>query len=304
MLSQPIFCLTIRSLSRNYGRVLRIFALVLFSLVHCAAQAQAYEFQNGQRPPTQQAPIPETESDNQIQLFLPIIAGGASLLDHDERPSQPPMHVASPADHTGESDTPPPEGNRHTFVTDSGGHLDRMLFRGDLPDGHLKFTIEITSPVVQQSDVTPEGLLTPAAFVEFASQNFMPLQAILTLQVNDVDDDAPDVCPERDYIRINGWQILAPNEVAPAFLRGGHEQWNEWKVPVPITLLRFPIAGASGGDPIPGINEVAIEVNAECEDDGWAVKIDWGSIALRPNLTGSMRRRMACGRCSSRRVRQ
>ena len=133
MLSQPIFCLTIRSLSRNYGRVLRIFALVLFSLVHCAAQAQAYEFQNGQRPPAQQAPIPETQPDNQIQLFLPIIAGGTSPLDHDEHPSQPTADVASAAGHTGDSDTPPPESNRYTFVTDSGGHLDGYWFRNDLP---------------------------------------------------------------------------------------------------------------------------------------------------------------------------
>jgi pimeloyl-ACP methyl ester carboxylesterase len=195
------------------------------------------------------------------------------------------MNVASSANDTDDSDTPPPEGNRHTFVTDSGGHLDRAWFRGDLPDGQLKFTIEITSPVVRWSDVDSEGLLTPPAFVKLTFGNFMPPQAILTLQVNDVDDDAQDVCPEMDYVRINGRQIFAPNEVTPAFLRGGHDQWNEWKVPVPITLLRFPIAGSSGGNPIPGINEVAIEVNAECEDDGWAVKVDWGSITLRPNLT-------------------
>lgn len=34
-----------------------------------------------------------------------------------------------------------------------------------------------------------------------------------------------------------------------------------------------------------GFNEIAIEVNAECQTNGWAVNIDSGSIALRPNLT-------------------
>ena len=170
MLSQPIFCLTIRSLSRNYGRVMRTFALVLFSLVHCAAQVQAYEFQNGQRPPAQQAPIPETQPDNQIQLFLPIIAGGTSPLDHDERPSQPPIHVASAADQTGSPDgDPPPHKKRYTFVTDSGGYLDGYWFRNDLPDGQLKFTIEITSPIVSQSTLDPQGFLTQAAVDDFFS---------------------------------------------------------------------------------------------------------------------------------------
>jgi hypothetical protein len=132
LLSQPISRLTFRFLYRNYGRILRVFVLVLFSLALGVTQAQAYGFQNGQRPPLQQASTPENEPGNQIQLFLPIIAGGASPLEYDERPSQPPLYVASAADHTCDSDTPPPEGNRHTFVTDAGEHLDRTWFRGDL----------------------------------------------------------------------------------------------------------------------------------------------------------------------------
>ena len=274
-----MFCRLWCSISKGFG----VSLAFLLSLICGLSQVEGHGFQSPDRPPIQQAPPPQIEPGT--QLFLPLIAGGASPLDHDERPSQPAIYVISAAEHTGDSNTPPPEENRHTFITDTGGHLDGLWFRSDLPDGQLKFTIEITSPVVQQSDVTPEGLLTPAAFVALTSQNFMPPQAILTLQVNDVDDDAQDTCPERDYIRINGWQILTPNEVAPAFLRGGNDQWNEWKVPVPITLLRFPIAGTSGENPLLGINEIAIEVNAECEDDGWAVKVDWGSITLRPNLT-------------------
>lgn len=153
MFPRPVSCPTLRLLYCNLGRFFVFSALMLFSLVFCVPQAQAYGSQNKQRPPTQQAPSPQSEPG--AQLFLPLIAGGVSPLDHDERPSQPPMNVASAADHTGDSDTPPPEGNRYTFVTDSGEHLDGYWFRNDLPDGQLKFTIEITSPVVQQSDVTP-----------------------------------------------------------------------------------------------------------------------------------------------------
>ncbi len=180
MLSQPIFCLTIRSLSRNYGRVLRIFALVLLFLTLYVAQAQAYGFQNDQRLPAQQTPTPQNEPGNQTQLFLPIMAGGASPLDHDERPSQPHMNVVSAADHTGDSDTPPPEGNRHTFVTDSGEHLDTLWFRNDLPDGQLKFTIEITSPVVGRAHVDSQGFLTQEAIGDLVRRSIMPFEAILT----------------------------------------------------------------------------------------------------------------------------
>lgn len=127
MLLHHVSCPTFRLLHCNLSKP-SIFCLVLLlSLVLSMAQAQAYGLQNEQRPPTQQTPAPHTQPGNQI--FLPIIAGGASPLDHDERPSQPPINVVSSANDTGDSDTPPPEGNRHTFVTDSGGHLDRSWFR-------------------------------------------------------------------------------------------------------------------------------------------------------------------------------
>lgn len=116
----------------------------------------------------------------------------------------------------------------------------------------------------------------------------MPHEAELTLQVFDVDHDpnAETVCPERDYIRINGKQVTLPNEAAPAFLRSGDNQWNEWKVYFPVTYLRFPvITFPFGGSTTPAVNEIAIEVNAECQTNGWAVTVDWGSITLRPNLT-------------------
>ena len=127
LVSDPTF----RFLCDRLGRILGVPVVLLLSLALCVSQAQGYGFRNGEAPPIQQAPPPQTEPG--AQLFFPLIAGGASPLDHDERPSQPPMYVASAADHTGDSDTPPPEGNRHTFVTDSGGHLDGYWFCNDLP---------------------------------------------------------------------------------------------------------------------------------------------------------------------------
>lgn len=289
MFPRPVSHPTLRLLYCNLGKFFVFSALMSFSLTLCVSQAQAYALQNEQRPPIQQAPSPQSEPG--AQLFLPLIAGGVSPLDHDERPSQPPMNVASAADHTGDSDTPPPEGNRYTFVADSGGHLDGYWFRNDLPDGQLKFTIEITSPTVSSLNVDSQGFLTQAAVDNLARRGIMPHEAELTLQVFDVDHDPHDetVCPERDYIRINGKQVTLPNESAPAFLRSGDDLWSEWKVYFPVTYLKFPVTTfttfPSGQLPTPAINEVAIEVNAACQTNGWAVKIDWGSIALRPNLT-------------------
>jgi pimeloyl-ACP methyl ester carboxylesterase len=288
MFPRPVFYFTFHSFCCKLGRILGVTAALFFSLILCIPQAQGYGFRNGEAPPIQQAPPPQAEPNNPAQLFLPLVAGGASPLDHDEGPSQPPMNVVSAADHTGDSDTPPPEGNRYTFVADSDGHLDGYWFRNDLPDGQLKFTIEITSPAVSQSNLDPQGFLTQAAVGDFARRGVMPHEAELTLQVFDVDHDpyAETICPERDYIRVNGKQLTLPNESAPAFLRSGDDLWSEWKVYFPVTYLKFPISTFPfGGSPAPAVNEIAIDVNAGCQTNGWAVKIDWGSIALRPNLT-------------------
>jgi hypothetical protein len=133
MFPRLVFNLTFRLFCGKPDKILGVSAVLFFSLILCIPQAQGYGFRNGEAPPTQQAPPPQTEPNNPAQLFLPLVAGGASPLDHDEGSSQPPTNVVSAADHTGDSDTPPPEGNRYTFVADSGGHLDRTLFRGDLP---------------------------------------------------------------------------------------------------------------------------------------------------------------------------
>jgi hypothetical protein len=125
--SAVMFCRLWCSLSKGFG----ISITLLFFFAFGLSQAEGHGFQSPDRTPIQQAPLPQTEPN--AQIFLPLVAGGTWSLDHDERPSQPPINVVSAADHTGDSDTPPPEGNRHTFVTDAGEHLDGYWFRNDLP---------------------------------------------------------------------------------------------------------------------------------------------------------------------------
>jgi hypothetical protein len=201
MFPRLIFNLTFGFFCCKLNRILSVPATLFFSLVLCVSQAQGHGFRNGEAPPIQQAPPPQTEPGTQI--FLPLIAGGVSSLDHDERPSQPSMNVTGAADQTDAPDGGlPPIKKRYTFVTDSGGHLDGYWFRNDLPDGQLKFTIEITSPVVNRLNLDPQGFLTQDAVDDLARRGVMPHEAELTLQVFDVDHDAEMVCPERDYIRI------------------------------------------------------------------------------------------------------
>ena len=167
MFPLPVFHSTFHSLHCDFGRLLVFSVVLLLSLTFCIFPAQAYGLQNGRNP--QQAPPPQIEPSNGAQLFLPLIVSGASS-DYDERPSKPSMSVTGAADQTGSPDgDPPPHKKRYTFVTDSGGYLDGYWFRNDLPDGQLKFTIEITSPIVSQSTLDPQGFLTQAAVDDFFS---------------------------------------------------------------------------------------------------------------------------------------
>ncbi len=126
--SAVTFCRLWCSLSKGLSISLELLFFFAFDL----SQAEGYGFQSAEWSPIQQTPAPQTESGE--RLFLPLIAGGASSSDYDERPSQPPISVTGAADQTNAPDGgPPPIKKRFTFVTDSGGHLDGYWYRNDLP---------------------------------------------------------------------------------------------------------------------------------------------------------------------------
>ena len=115
---------------RLSGKLFSVLIMILLTFAFDAPQLRAYGTQDNSCLLAQ--PTPPAQTESVAQLFLPLVMGGIPPTDHDERPSRT-SNMVSASNHTGGSSTPPPEGNRHTFVTDSGGHLDGYWFCNDLP---------------------------------------------------------------------------------------------------------------------------------------------------------------------------
>lgn len=180
----------------------------------------------------------------------------------------------------------PPIANRHTFISGMGGELDQYLNRTGTIDGRLTFTIAISAPVLPPDVVLLDsGFVNPFYLPKLTEDHVLPKQAMLVLRIYDVDDDEGLSCPETDYILINGNRITSWETLNGASLRGGNERWNTWSVPFSPSMLRFPTALNTESDqpPAPAINEIAIDVDAECQAT-WAVEVDWGAIVLGPNV--------------------
>jgi hypothetical protein len=269
--------------------VLAAFLAMLFSTAPVASSS----FSVG---PGEQAMIEQSPSDPPLpdelplpnRLFLPQVSktgdGGA-----DERPPQKSVHIAGTDAYT--ERVPPPVANLYTFVSDTGGDLDQYLSRAGTLDGKLTFTIAITAPVLPEAAVNPvDGFLHPLSAITLTNQHVLPKQAMLTLRVWDVDDDEGLSCPETDNVLINGNRLRTLDWPYGAYLRGGNDKWRTWSVFFPSDLLRFPTAvGIEGGQPpLPAINDIAIEVDAECPSGTWAVEVDWGAIVLGPSTRYSV----------------
>lgn len=212
--------------------------LFIVAILFCAA-ALTFSTVNAEmrdKPPTELAqPEPTLVSSTQTAatVFLPLIAHESSnhIAAHEEAP---PLRVTASSDRNGNSETPPPIANNHTFVTDESGYLDDYWYRFELPNGQLTFTIAITAPVtpVNAEYILADGSLTYAGLEYMMSRHKLSYLSSLQLHVFDVDHDAPD-CAEVDSVSINGHPV--------GVLRSGDGEWNTWSMNVPTLFLRFPI---------------------------------------------------------------
>jgi hypothetical protein len=121
-------------------------------------------------------------------IFLPLIANELNS-QPVARNESPPIRVMASSDHNGNSETPPPTVNNHTFVADEGDYLDNYWYRFELPSGQLTFTIAITAPVVPVNAeyILADGSLTYAGLEHMMSRRKLSYLSSLQLHVFDVD---------------------------------------------------------------------------------------------------------------------
>jgi len=219
------------------------------------------------------------------RIFLPLVANVEVNANAEYPPSR--IEAVNAAAHAGNSAEDPPVVTRHTSVTDQAPWLDDYFGRSELPEGLLTFPITLTAPVLSQDRTNPDGSIkSDWDYIILKDMHAIPEYVFLELHVWDVDDDVEDTCPEIDYIFVNGHR-LGDQGGFPlgAFLRGGDGNWTTWSISFKSDLLRFAVRpGFDGQPPVPGINEISIEVNAECEEEDWRVEVDWGALYLGPSL--------------------
>jgi hypothetical protein len=156
------------------------------------------------------------------------------------------------------------------FIADTGGDLDQYLYKDRSP---LTFHIPVDRFF---GEVDADGrLLNLETLIE---NGVIAREAILKLQVFDVDDDYQDsdYQPELDKVRINGYELKDP-------LSSGNNQWSTRSYTVPVEHIRFPSRGTGETGPEPALNRIEILIDLANPGMGnvWAVEVDWGVLEIR-----------------------
>lgn len=197
-------------------------------------------------------------------------------------PDDPSQDTATPS-----PKQPAPKSERY-FFTDTGYQLDQYLFRNDVitSTGRLTFAIDIDryySPWITTTALITDGLVDPNVIANLINSHLLPPTATLTLEVYDIDSGATG-CAEVDHVYLNNQLLFDPTTGITATLNGTDQAWHTWKLDIPINILRFPIDPGTGGGRPSAPNEVAIEINTQCSTVDWAMKVDWGALAIQSPL--------------------
>ena len=241
-----------------------------------------HQVATGQSPAN---PLPPAAPAPDDHIFLPLIAN-MELNSSDEYPPSRNDGVNAAA-HAGNSAEDPPAASRHTFVTDQALYLDDYYGRSELPGGRISFPITLTAPVISQDRAHSDGSIkSDEDYRALLNIHTIPEYVFLELHVWDVDDDVSlGFCPEIDYVFINGHRLEHESGFPPFSLHGGNGKWATWSISFKSDLLRFAVTQRVDGQlPVPAVNEISIEVNAECEEEDWQVEVDWGALYLGPSL--------------------
>lgn len=270
--------------SSNLLIILLIFISLLVVLFPYHQYAFAVEATLPAPPRMNQPPRPRDDTTVYLPLVSSISTVAPTTVEHPPASSILAGQVTQ--NHSGNAAVAPPLPDNQTFVADTGGWLDQYLKRADVPGGLLTFNIGVNAPVLPATSLDPTGNLTLAGFAALVQNKTLPQYAFLTLQIWDVDHDA-DGCAEINQLFVNGQPVYDVKSAAPAYLASGNDKWQTWTIGFPASVLKYPTAaGVNGQSPVAVANQIAIEIDTlNCfRWDPWAMQVDWGAIALRPNL--------------------
>lgn len=185
-----------------------------------------------------------------------------------------------------------PKSSDELFVNGTGDNFDQYLFRDDVPNGRLKFTVNIDryySNLIENNSLPiSANASSPANIKELVDKGLLPKTARLTLRVFDVDHDAQtDVNqdgiadPEIDYVFVNGKQVT-PGNGSSWKLRSGDNTWSTPSIEVPIEYFDFPTKPGTATTKPKAENIIEIEVDAA--NVGWAIECDYISVEIKNTI--------------------
>jgi hypothetical protein len=105
------------------GILLFIVAILLCVLTLTLSPVKAGMEDESRSALAQSEPTLDPSVQTAATIFLPLIANELNS-QPVARSESPPIRVMASSDHNGNSETPPPTVNNHTFVADQGGRLD------------------------------------------------------------------------------------------------------------------------------------------------------------------------------------
>lgn len=156
-----------------------------------------------------------------------------------------------------------------TFIADTGGDLDKYVFKSDVQDGKIKITLPVTRFF---GDVDTKGKLKK--LTTMIKRGIIGKEAKLLIHVYDVDDDyqGSEANPEDDVVVFNGKRLKES-------LSSGNETWSTRSYTIPMSEIKFPSKPSKAIKPAENIIEILLDT--QNEDDIWAAEVDWIALIIK-----------------------
>ncbi|WP_033194290.1 dockerin type I repeat-containing protein [Methylomonas sp. MK1] len=204
-------------------------------------------------------------------LLLLVPVARAAQQDGDDRATAPQAPRILFRSALGPRTSPFDPPTQDVFFTDGGAGLDTGCTFNNDPGHPLVISVVIDKFV---GDVDANGyLVNPAPLV---SAGIIPATVDIIMPAYDIDVNGTPP-PERDEALFNGQSL--------GFLTGDNNIWKLNSFSVDIRKIKFPSRPASGGNVVPVINKVQINVDT-LSSGRWCAAIDWVALVIpvRPKL--------------------